>query len=610
MRAQPHRETRRLEPADARGAGQTAAGSYGRRLERGAPLDASVLLELQRTAGNRSVAQLLGGLRDRDTGGVSLQRIPKPAPKPTPKVPAAPTVKAKWTGEVGENAGPSMVGEIQRIPIEGLPSGRALVLVPISLGKAPAAVEVLIHLHGFGIGYRKLTRSLIEQSKLKGSTVRTAGMKEGEVRDKALDQTEAQLQASGRPMVAILPQARGLHSEFGVFTSDSYIHQVFEALVKLGIWTRGKSPDGLPVVGGTVLSGHSGAGGTLGPMLGKPSRLPRHLEEVILFDAINSQDQLNAVERWVQRELTKDLHSLMAAPTKVERTAYLANSMRFRGYYTQNARYPKRYQALDKTIKDWFTNHATALEILGAKDSLTANYKVIPSEEPDHEKVMGSQERFKESLGVLGPALASGSAPKHTAADETAAAATGTKLTDAFSGKHWVSKFPGSKTTDTLKTGFKEHVDDFIALLEANGADIKISATYRPKERAFLMNRAGKIMIGKLKPADADDPLHTGIVWDHGDDAKSRAAAAAMCAPDGYDIAYPAAYPSRHMIGLAIDMSIKGLPETITGLPDGKEVNIGSAPAESNAKLWKIGEHYYHVIKKPDDRPHWSDNGH
>jgi len=611
-RDQAHPDMRRKSPATRAPRGTaTSAAPPRRQYEPGAPLDATLLLELQRTVGNRSVTQLIEGkvqaptlTLPRERGREFLQRKPAVAAPPKPKV------EAKWKGEEGENSGASMVGEIQRVPLQGLPSGRALVLVPSSLGASPAAVEVLIHLHGFGIGYRKLTKGMIAESRKKGSLYRTAGMSEGQVRDTAIDKTEAQLQASGRPMVAILPQASALQSEFGAFTSDSYIHEVFKGLVEVGVWKAGKTSDGLPVVNGTVLSGHSGAGKTLAPMMGASARLPSGLKEVTLFDAINSGDQLKAVVKWVTGQLTKEYRDLLAAPTKVERTAYLDKSMRFFGYYTHNWIYPAMYAKLRAAIDTWFANHGTALDVLGVRSALRANYDVIDAGDIEHEDVMGKKERFKESLGKLGPAFAPEKPPAHTAADETAASATGATMALKLSGIHWVAQFPGSKTTDTLKAGFKEHVEAFIALLEKNGANVEITATYRPPERAFLMNRAGQIMVGQLKPSEADDSLNTGIVWDHGNDAKSRAAATEMCSKAGYDIAYPAHYPSRHMYHAAIDMTITGLPKKITGLPGKKKADIGTEPAESNHKLWDIGAKYYKVYKLAVDRPHWSDNGH
>ena len=122
-------------------------------------------------------------------------------------------------------------------------------------------------------------------------------MTEGQVRDLAVDKTEAQIEASGRDVVGILPQAAGSQSEFGNFTTDSYVKHVFAALTSLKVW------DKLPQIRGVVLSGHSGAGNVLTPMLDKSERLPEKLEEVILFDALNWDYQVGHVWHWLERQL-------------------------------------------------------------------------------------------------------------------------------------------------------------------------------------------------------------------------------------------------------------------------------------------------------------------
>lgn len=566
----------------------------------GGPLQAKALLELQRLAGNQSVDLLI---QRKPAGTITAPAVKRPAAapgKPPAKKapPAPPGPKAKWSGEVGPDAGPDLKGKIWRIPIEGLPEGRAIALVPAWIGKEPKEVEVLVHLHGFGVGYRQLTKKLIKKGE------RTSGMTEGQVRDLAVDKTEAQIEASGRDVVGILPQAAGSKSEFGNFTTDTYIGHVFAALKSLKFW------DKLPEIRGVVLSGHSGAGNVLTPMLDKSVRLPEKLKEVILFDALNWDYQIGHVWHWLERQLAKDLKNLVGLPTRAKRLEYLTGSMRFRGYHTHTGNYPTRYQKVDEAIGGWFSRHSTLLGILGVQSELKSNYVVIDAGDIPHEQVMGEQERFKESLGALGPVVAAPAPPVSAADEQKEAAATTTKMDKALSGLHWVSEFPGDTTTDKLNDPFKKNVEAFIALLEANGATVDINATFRPIKRASLMHWASWIAYGKIKPSQAEDEQNTGIIWDHGDDAKSVKAAKDMSSKAGYDIAYPAALHSNHTRGLAIDMTITGLPKTIKGLPGKKSVDIGSAPPETNGKLHDLAWTYYRIKKHKTDRPHWSVDGH
>ena len=565
---------------------------------RGGPLEPNVLLELQRLAGNESVGLLI---QREPAGTVTAPTARRPArvpARPPKKAPAAPPgPKASWTGEAGPNAGKMTVGKIERIPIEGLAEGRAIVLLPNWLGKQPKQVEVLVHLHGFGVGYRQLTKKLIDKKE------RTSTMNVGQNRDLAVDRTEAQIEASRRDVVGILPQAAGSKSEFGNFTNDTYIQHVFAALTALKFW------DTAPEIRGVIFSGHSGAGNTMTPMLDKDVRLPEKLEEVILFDALNWDGQVGQVNRWLERQLAKDLHNLVALSTKATRLEYLTRSMRFRGYHTHTGNYAPRYQKVDAFLNGWFERHTTMLGILGIQSELRANYSVTDAGAIDHEHVMEQQDRFKESLGALGPVVATPAPPVSAADQQKEAAATKSKLDAALSSLPWVSKTQMHKSTDELVGPFKTHVKAFIALLEANGATVKISATLRPMDRAEHMHWASWIAWKKIKPSEAEDQQKTGIIWDHGDDAKSIQAAKEMCSKAGYDIAFPAALNSNHTRGLAIDMTITGLPETITGLPGKKSARIGTEPAETNTALHDLAWKYYKIRKHPTDPPHWSPNG-
>jgi hypothetical protein len=131
------------------------------------------------------------------------------------------------------------------------------------------------------------------------------------------------------------------------------------------------------------------------------------------------------------------------------------------------------------------------------------------------------------------------------------------------------------------------------------------------------MHHAWDIAQGAQPPTD--DPHHTGIVWNHGDAASTRAAAERM--RDAFHMAYPAVTRSRHMTGDAIDMTIQwtgdlrirnasGLEITIDTLPrHGGLRNPDGTRSEGNAQLHEVGAGY-RVYKLKSDPPHWSSDGH
>ena len=146
-------------------------------------------------------------------------------------------------------------------------------------------------------------------------------------------------------------------------------------------------------------------------------------------------------------------------------------------------------------------------------------------------------------------------------------------------------------------------------MLRANKAHVSISATYRPPERAWLMHWAWYIAKGKIKYSKLGtiaNPHHIDIVWDHGDEKSTRAAAAAMA--KAYKMAHKAALASRHTERKAVDMTITGLPEVLK-IAAGKEIAVGTSAAKENQTLWMISESAYSVVKNPTDPPHWSTDG-
>lgn len=170
-----------------------------------------------------------------------------------------------------------------------------------------------------------------------------------------------------------------------------------------------------------------------------------------------------------------------------------------------------------------------------------------------------------------------------------------------LSGPQWVTRFPGSNRTNDLNSSFRRSAEDFIVALKAAAANVRISATYRPRERAYLMHYCVKISKGLISPDRVPKMSGVEIEWDHGDERASKNAAAEMAR--GYTIVHPPALISRHTERAAIDMTITGII--------GKTMLDASAQAvevTDNTVLYRVGASYG-CHKLIPDPPHWSDNG-
>jgi len=187
------------------------------------------------------------------------------------------------------------------------------------------------------------------------------------------------------------------------------------------------------------------------------------------------------------------------------------------------------------------------------------------------------------------------------------------------SGTEWVPIYPGSKLVSDLTEPFKTNVTEFIAALEAGGAAVKIAATYRPPQRAYLMHYAWRVGLEGMDPLlvpPYDGPApNVAVCWAHHDalgsfDASaSKAAASKMVSlfQIGHKPGHKPAFPTTHSLGQAIDMQVtwtgtlaihaKGAstPTLITSLPQ----------SGLNPELHAIGA-TYGVIKLVKDPPHWS----
>lgn len=175
------------------------------------------------------------------------------------------------------------------------------------------------------------------------------------------------------------------------------------------------------------------------------------------------------------------------------------------------------------------------------------------------------------------------------------------------SGSQWVARYPTSTSTSDLASPFREHVDNFIAALQAAGASVSIGATLRPPERVYLMHYSYAIANG-ADPSNAPTMEGVAIDWVHRDSSGNTDLPASQSAAqdmvNGYSIAYPPALSSRHSEGRAIDM-------TITNFMGKTFVNGTGANSTvaSQGDLETLGSSYG-VTKLHSDPPHWSDDGH
>jgi hypothetical protein len=178
-----------------------------------------------------------------------------------------------------------------------------------------------------------------------------------------------------------------------------------------------------------------------------------------------------------------------------------------------------------------------------------------------------------------------------------------------LSGPHWVEYFPTSRLISDLASPFREKVQAFQnALIEA-GAQIITAATYRPKERAYLMHYSARISRGQIAATNVPSMPGVGINWVHYTNAGSVQAAELMV--EAYGTAgNPVALESRHTQKLAIDWNITWDGTIKVKRKDGTLVTIGEPNnGVSNTALHKVGQSYG-VIKLLNDPPHWSNDGH
>lgn len=195
-----------------------------------------------------------------------------------------------------------------------------------------------------------------------------------------------------------------------------------------------------------------------------------------------------------------------------------------------------------------------------------------------------------------------------------------------LSGPIWVERFPTSTDVEDLEPEFRDCVRRFLDVLYDAGAEVTITATRRPRERAYLMHYAWNIARRRIMPSQVPafepvlpDAPRIDIDWLHvdrrGRPSHSRSCAAARKMMHGYDIVdlgVPPSLSSLHIDGLAIDMVIAWVGELAIETASGRRLTIQSKPRSGiNAELMQVGAGYgvVHLAAAEADPPHWSVNG-
>lgn len=192
-----------------------------------------------------------------------------------------------------------------------------------------------------------------------------------------------------------------------------------------------------------------------------------------------------------------------------------------------------------------------------------------------------------------------------------AAQATIASTAGSMSGAGWwqanQARFPNSAKVSDLEPGFAANVTAFISALRTGGATVEVSATRRNKIRAYLMHYGWKVAHDTIQAADVPAEPGCTIIWDHGDAAKSRLASQDMV--DLFAIVFQPSLTSRHILGLAVDMTISWDGSIKVRDASGKDVTLSVPTNDANTTLHAVGASYG-VQKLLSDPPHWSDNGH
>ncbi len=177
-----------------------------------------------------------------------------------------------------------------------------------------------------------------------------------------------------------------------------------------------------------------------------------------------------------------------------------------------------------------------------------------------------------------------------------------------LSGPHWIESFPTSKSISDLTSPFRQRVEAFQKALIDAGCQVIVTATHRPKERAYLMHYAARIYRQEIAARFVPKMAGVDVEWVHYTNAGSVQAARDML--NAYGVGgNPVSLNSRHIQRLAIDWNVTWNDKINIRDGNGRMVSVSNPPnAALNRTLWIVGS-TYGVYKLTNDPPHWSVDG-
>lgn len=290
----------------------------------------------------------------------------------------------------GWNAGEWKIGKMRRIPIEGLRFGsqdkdsRHDMTIELAKGKAIVILhekfnperpaDIVLYFHGDGPGYRQAIKDFC----VFGAGMHKGCLNKGGVEDVETARIAEQIESgSSAQIMAILPQyTRGKANMGSSFNCDQYINEVLQALAPF-VYSK------TPPVCRVILAGHS-RGGEVARLILTSSRqlAPSKLAMVALFDGIHGNTWSQSM---VSKHLERDLISLKAFSSDIDRLNYLKSSYKFLAYHAGNS-YVSSHRELNKAIRTWFKIKQTANPDVSGQvwTKLAENYQVIDAGHNNH----------------------------------------------------------------------------------------------------------------------------------------------------------------------------------------------------------------------------------
>ena len=341
---------------------------------------------------------------DRRHGRAEPPAAPQHAPAPAADARAASNQalaailgrKVGWERAGAANAGEREVAGLRRLPIEGITGGdfpsRAIVILPAATAGS-SHVDVLLHLHGFTPGY--------------------AGAKPD---DEGVYRIEAQLAASKRELIGILPQGDAT-ADFTAgagkaFDSDNFIKAVFARLTAEGAWDTEQGP----APGNVILSGHSGADQPISEMLnsgeGASGKAPGKLAGLFLFDSMIASAFSGSVWNYVDRRLKDELDHLRLMKfsnrpkdeVEAEMETWLReNGFRLQVVYRKGGAYDAAARDIEGKLALSFGAAGTVLgpRLLQMMKEHYAVHEITETARIGHMDVLSGDDAFQKALETL-----------------------------------------------------------------------------------------------------------------------------------------------------------------------------------------------------------------